>query len=230
MTDALVRVASSGKKVFAVTELLKANELMKKGGDTEHTDPHVWMDPLAWSKAIEVVRDKLMNYDPKGVPDYQQNAAQLLEQFKELHQYAEKALHTIPQTSRVLITAHDAFAYLGNRYGLEVVGIQGLSTESEAGVKDIQRIVELLVKRKIQAVFIESTVSDRNVKALIEGAKAQAHTVQIGGELFSDAMGKAGSYEGTYVGMLDHNVTTIALALGGKAPQGGMHGKLAQEH
>ena len=132
----------------------------------------------------------------------------------------------MPESQRVLVTAHDAFNYFGRRFGYEVVGIQGLSTESEAGVRDIENLVDLLVARNIGAVFVESTVSDRNIKALIAGAKARGHTVVVGGELFSDAMGNAGTYEGTYIGMIDHNVTTIARALGGEASERGMNGKL----
>jgi manganese/zinc/iron transport system substrate-binding protein len=119
---------------------------------------------------------------------------------------------------------------MGRAYGIEVMGIQGLSTESEAGLKDINRIVDLLVQRKIPAVFVESSVSDKNVKALLEGAKSRGQEVIVGGELFSDAMGRSGTYEGTYIGMIDHNVTTIARALGGQAPEKGLNGKLAIKH
>jgi manganese/zinc/iron transport system substrate-binding protein len=127
----------------------------------------------------------------------------------------------------VLLSAHDAFGYFGQAYGFEVIGIQGISTESEAGLSRIGALVDLLVSRRIGAVFVESSVSDRNVRALIEGAAAQGHEVRIGGELYSDAMGVPGTYEGTWVGMIDHNVTTIATALGGTAPRGGMDGRLA---
>jgi manganese/zinc/iron transport system substrate-binding protein len=185
------------------------------------------MDPQAWAKAVDVVAEKLQAIDPNGSALYEKNRKRYQEKIEELDRYAEKVLHSIPQNSRVLLTAHDAFNYFGRRYGLEVVGIQGISTESEAGVQDIERLVSLLVKRKIGAVFVESTVSQRNIRALIEGAAAKGHTVRIGGELFSDAMGKAGTYEGTYVGMVDHNVTTIARALGGEAPQEGFQGKLS---
>ena len=128
----------------------------------------------------------------------------------------------------MLITAHDAFNYFGKAYGIEVVGIQGLSTESEAGIDDVNRLVNMLVDKRITAVFVESSVSDRNVRALIEGAAAKDHDVVIGGRLFSDAMGKQGTYEGTYIGMLDHNITTITRALGGAAPEKGCNGKLEQ--
>lgn len=227
MTDALVRVATSGRKVHAVTELVDEKELLSPEQLEGHFDPHVWMDPLAWIKATEVVRDKLAEADPAGAESYKVNAAAYIEQLKALHEYAARVLATVPEGSRALVTAHDAFNYFGRRYGYRVVGIQGISTESEAGVRDIENLVTLLVEGKIPAVFVESTVSDRNIRALIAGARAQGHEVKIGGQLFSDAMGKPGTYEGTYIGMIDHNITTITRALGGEAPERGLNGKLA---
>lgn len=227
MTDALVRVATSGRRVHAVTELLDSEFLLEPPEFQGHFDPHVWMDPRAWSKAVEVVRDKLAEFDPAGADVYRQNAQRYLQSLSELDSYADTVLKSVPSDSRVLVTAHDAFNYFGRRYGFEVVGIQGISTESEAGVRDIERIVGMLVARKIKAVFVESTVSQRNIRALVEGAAARNHQVAIGGELFSDAMGKPGSYEGTYIGMIDHNVTAIARALGGEAPVRGLNAKLA---
>ena len=135
--------------------------------------------------------------------------------------YASEVLHSVPAEVRVLVTAHDAFGYFGKRFEFEVIGLQGISTESEASVQDVNRLVNLLVQRKIPAIFVESTVPEKGIRALIEGAKAQGHTVKIGGSLYSDAMGDAGTWSGTYLGMIDHNVTTIARALGGEAPQGG---------
>jgi manganese/zinc/iron transport system substrate-binding protein len=126
----------------------------------------------------------------------------------------------------VLVTAHDAFNYFGEAYGYEVMGIQGISTESEAGLKQIEDLVNVLVDKQIGAIFVESSVSDRNVRALIEGAAAKGHEVVIGGELFSDAMGDPGTYEGTYIGMIDHNATIITRALGGEAPEKGLNDKL----
>jgi manganese/zinc/iron transport system substrate-binding protein len=229
MTDSLIRAANAGKKVFAVTELLDEQYLLEPDERKGHYDPHVWMDPAAWSKAVEVVRDKLCAFDPPGAAQYRQNAERYLQQLRQLDEYAERVLKSVPERQRVLVTAHDAFNYFGRRFGFEVVGIQGISTESEAGVQDIERLVDLLVERKVGAVFVESTVSQRNINALVAGAKARGHTVVVGGELYSDAMGAPGSYEGTYLGMLDHNVTTIAHALGGKTPKGGMVGKLRHE-
>ncbi|MEQ8316869.1 MAG: zinc ABC transporter substrate-binding protein [Phycisphaerales bacterium] len=226
MTDALVRAASADRGVFAVTELIDPQYLVQPEDMEGKDDPHVWMDPTAWAKAVEVVRDRLIERDPDGESAYAGNAEALLEEIAQLDAYCQRVLQSVPEGQRVLVSAHDAFGYFGRRYGYEVLGIQGLSTESEAGVRDIERLVDLLVDRRIAAVFVESTVSERNVKALIAGAEARGHTVTIGGELFSDAMGPGGTYEGTYVGMIDHNATTIARALGGEAPEDGMQGKL----
>lgn len=230
MTDALIRAATSGKKVYPVTELLDEKFLLEPEEFAGLYDPHVWMDPSAWAKTVEVVRDKLIDYDPQGKAVYTRNAEAAIQKVNDLASYAEKVLMSVPEGQRVLITAHDAFNYFGRRFGYEVVGIQGISTESEAGVQDIERLVNLLVERNIKAVFVESTVSQRNIKALIEGAKARGHKVIIGGELFSDAMGQSGTYEGTYLGMIDHNASIVAKALGGDVPEGGMQGKLSDKH
>jgi|TARA_B110000037_G_scaffold219972_1_gene286450 manganese/zinc/iron transport system substrate-binding protein len=221
MSDALIRAATAGKKVHAVTELIDEGYLLSPEEFAGHYDPHVWMDPSAWAKAVDVVEAKLTAFDPASETTYATNAAALRERIQKLDAYAEQALSSVPEKQRVLVTAHDAFNYFGRRFGYEVVGIQGISTESEAGVLDLENLVNLLVERKVRAVFVESTVSERNIKALIAGAAARGHTVVIGGELFSDAMGQPGTYEGTYIGMIDHNASTVARALGGTLPEGG---------
>ena len=169
----------------------------------------------------------LSEYDPPNASYYQQNAGRYLGELKKLDDYARASINSIPQESRILITAHDAFNYFGREYDIDVRGIQGLSTESEAGLQQINALVDLIVTRKVRAVFTESSVSDRNIKALIDGAASRGATVKDGGKLFSDAMGAPGTYEGTYIGMIDHNVTTITRALGGNAPERGLNGKLA---
>ena len=224
MADILVKV-SRKRPVYAVTELLSETYLIEDEA-SNHSDPHVWMDVQGWIKAVEVVREALSEFDPPNTQYYRNNASAFLQQLEALDEYARQVIATIPDRQRVMVTAHDAFSYMGRAYNIEVMGIQGLSTESEAGLKDINRIVDELVRRKIPAVFVETSVSDKNVKALIEGAASRGHRVRIGGELFSDAMGQSGTYEGTYIGMIDHNATTIARALGGQAPPGGMQGKL----
>ncbi|MGF1483833.1 MAG: metal ABC transporter solute-binding protein, Zn/Mn family [Opitutales bacterium] len=228
MGDVLVKMAREGKPVFAVTEaILEQGDYVLADAEA-HYDPHVWMDVTGWKRAVAVVRDSLSDFDPAHADAYTANADAYQATLAELDTYARQTLASIPEGQRVLVSAHDAFGYMGRAYGLEVHGIQGLSTESEAGVRDIEKLVDFLVARKIPAVFVESSVADRNVRALIEGAAARGHRVEVGGQLFSDAMGPAGTYEGTYVGMIDHNVTTIARALGGDAPRLGFQGKLSE--
>ena len=214
MLDAFERLAASGKPTTAVCEAVpEAERLSVASGYAGAADPHLWMDPALWAEALANAANRLDLPAPEG--------------FARLDAYARASIGSIPLEARVLVTAHDAFAYFGRRYGLEVVGIQGVNTESEAGLRAIEAAVETVVTRRLPAVFVESTVSDRNVRAIVEGAAARGHRVAVGGRLFSDAMGPPGTYEGTYVGMIDHNVTTIARALGGQAPERGMQGKLA---
>lgn len=214
------------KTVVAVAQGAPREKWLGHDDYKDKFDPHMWMDPALWSYAVGVVRDAIIKQDPAGKAAYEANAARYLQDIGKLAAYAKKSLETVPANARVLITAHDAFNYFGKAYGFEVIGVQGMSTESEAGLKQIEDMVALLVNKKVGAIFVESSVSDRNVKALIEGAAAKGHTVKVGGQLFSDAMGADGTYEGTYVGMIDHNATVITRALGGEAPEKGMNGKL----
>lgn len=226
MGDVLARVSEKGKPVKAVTEaILEQKDYLIESGE-EHYDPHVWMDVQGWMRGVNVITETLCLIRPEHTADFEANAATLTTELKRLDDYARSALATIPADQRMLVTAHDAFGYLAKAYGLEVRGIQGISTESEAGVRDLGELVEMIADRQIPAVFVESSVSDKNVRALIEGAAARGHEVRIGGQLFSDAMGASGTYEGTYIGMIDHNVTTITRALGGQAPATGFQGKL----
>lgn len=228
MTDVLVRVATEGKPVRAVTErILKDSDyLLEYQEDPDYNDPHVWMDVGGWMRSIPVIVATLSEFDPENAEDYEANGEAYRKQLEELDAYAERVISSIPEPQRVLVTAHDAFQYMGRAYGIEVRGIQGLSTASEAGVRDIENLVDYIVEREIPAVFVETSVADKNVRALVEGARARGHSVKIGGSLFSDAMGQPGTYRGTYIGMIDHNVTTIARALGGEAPEGGFKGEL----
>lgn len=190
-------------------------------------DPHVWMVPKLWKHVAREITNALSQERQEYADEFKANLAAFETELDQLQSYGEAVLASVPESSRVLLTAHDAFGYFGRAFGFEVIGIQGISTESEAGLNRISSLVDLLVERKIGAAFVESSVSDRNIRALIEGAAAQGHTVSIGGELFSDAMGPNGTYEATYIGMIDHNITTIARALGGTVPERGMGGKLS---
>lgn len=225
MEDFLHEIGRS-RPVVAVAETLPEELLIADEVYSGSHDPHVWMDPALWARVVEAVRDALVAALPGQEEVLAANAARHLQEIAALDAYARRILATVPPEARVLVTAHDAFNYFGRAYDYEVTGIQGISTESEAGLARVAELVDLLVARDIGAVFVESSVSDRGLRALIEGAEARGHAVAIGGELYSDAMGPDGSYEGTYLGMIDHNVTTIARALGGEAPEGGMTGRL----
>jgi manganese/zinc/iron transport system substrate-binding protein len=225
MEEFLLDLAGT-KPVVAVAEGLPTNLLVGHDDYEGRFDPHVWMNPNLWSLVVLEIRDAMTEVHPEGGEAFRANAEAHLEELAALAEYTARVLATVPAESRVLLSAHDAFNYFGSAYGFEVAGIQGISTESEAGLQRISELVDMLVARDIRAVFVESSVSDRNIRALIEGAAAQGHEVVIGGELFSDAMGEEGSYEGTYIGMIDHNATTIAAALGGEVPDRGMQGLL----
>lgn len=226
MGDILRKIGKREKPVHSVAEEALAGASYVVGDSEGHDDPHVWMDVAAWSKVAGQITDALAKKDPANAALYQERAAAYRSQLDELDAYARKTLASIPKERRVLVTAHDAFGYMARAYGLEVRGVQGISTESEAGLKEINGLVDFLVERGVPAVFVESSVPTKAVEALIEGAQSRGHQVRIGGELFSDAMGKAETYEGTYIGMIDHNVTLIARALGGDAPEKGLHGRL----
>ena len=227
MADTLVQLARS-RPVFAVTELVDNTAVLEDEEDDTYFDPHLWMDVSLWMRAVEQVVTAMNDFDPAGADDYRSNADEYLSELEELDAYAQEVIASIPAERRFLVTAHDAFQYLGQAYGIEVIGVQGISTESEAGLEDINGLVDFILQNQITAVFSETTVADRALTAVLEGAADQGHEVTIGGELFSDAMGPAGTYEGTYIGMIDHNATTIAEALGGSAPAGGFRGRLSQ--
>ncbi len=214
--------------VVAVAEAVPVALRLGDADYPDRFDPHVWMDPDLWASVVGAVRDALVAARPEAEAQFQTNAEAHLADVAALGTYARDVLASVPAAARGLVTAHDAFGYFGRAYGWRVEGIQGISTESEAGLARIAELVDLLVTARIGAVFVESSVSDRGLRALIEGAAARGHAVTIGGELYSDAMGAPGTYEGTWLGMIDHNVTTIARALGGNAPAEGRIGRLGQ--
>lgn len=210
MGDILVKMARE-RPTVAVSERIDQDLVMEV--DDGMADPHIWFDVSLWMKAAEVVRDTLIELAPDKAGTFRDNAAAYLAELEELHEYAKEQFATIPRERRVLVTAHDAFGYLGRAYDIEVVGVQGISTAAEYGLADIQRLVDLLTGRGVKAVFLETSVAPGSIEAVVEGARARGHEVVIGGELFSDAMGDPGTPEGTYMGMVRHNVDTIVEAL-----------------
>ncbi len=201
--------------VIAVTDNIERSDLIAPPEFAGAYDPHVWFNVSLWMKTAETVRDALIKLDPKSADIYQANAEKYLSELDDLHNYVQSRAAELPQEQRILITAHDAFNYFGRAYGFEVRGLQGISTASEAGASDVQALADFIVENQVSAVFIESSVPRRNVEALQAAVQAKGFEVLIGGELFSDAMGDPGTVEGTYIGMVKHNINTIVSALKG---------------
>nr|WP_159886471.1 zinc ABC transporter substrate-binding protein [Paenibacillus puerhi] len=201
------------KTTVAVTGSIPENKLLLVDDGSGTHDPHVWFDVKLWILATEAVKETLASHDASHATEYKKNADAYIAKLQELDRYAAEQIASIPEGQRVLVTAHDAFGYFGKAYGIKVMGLQGISTASEYGSKDVSTLRDYLVTQKIKAVFVESSVPKKSIEAVIQGAAKQGHELKIGGELFSDAMGEAGTPEGTYIGMVRHNVDTIVKAL-----------------
>lgn len=211
MTDTLERLAKK-KPAFAATEYLDPKSILTD--EHKHPDPHAWFDVALWSDVAKVIGDALGMYDPANKDAYDTNTKKYRAALAELHEKTKTAIASIqPREKRVLVTSHDAFRYFGRAYDIDVKGIQGISTDTEASLREVNQLVDFIVARKVNAVFVETSVNQRNMKSLQDGCKARGHEVVLGGELFSDAMGKFGTPEGTYIGMIEHNVDTIVKAL-----------------
>ncbi|MCB1563614.1 MAG: zinc ABC transporter substrate-binding protein [Alphaproteobacteria bacterium] len=221
----LLETLAQEKPAIAAAEQLPPGMLLE--GPDNATDPHIWMSVPIWEAVTGIVTDTLIAHDPSYQDTYRQKAALYKGKLEKLDGWIKESVATIPKGNRVLITAHDAFGYFGDTYGLEVIGVQGLSTESEAGLQRIEALTDRLASEKIPAVFAESSLSDRNIKALINGAHQKGHTVARGDMLYSDALGQSGTVEGTYIGMMVHNVKTLTKSLGGKPPVFALDNELA---
>lgn len=227
MQPTFEKAAERGKRIVAVAGKLPEGKVRHPQEFEGHPDPHVWMDVALWQECLEPVVAELSEADPEHASAYRANADKYKAELGKLDEYARRAVGSIPESKRFLVTAHDAFGYFSLAYKIPVRSVQGITTESEPGVDDVNVLVSILVDNHIPALFVETSVSDRNLQAVLEGAKQKGVEVAIGGRLFSDAMGADGTYEGTYIGMIDHNATVMARALGGEAPERGMSGKLS---
>lgn len=212
MSNVLERIGQQ-KPVVAVAEAIPTSQLLPSANYADAYDPHVWFDVQLWQLVVTAVRDALIAADPDHATEYEANAAVYLAELTELEQYVQAQAARISPAQRVLITAHDAFGYFGRAYGFEVKGLQGISTEAEASAADVQSLASFIVANQIPAIFIESSVPVRTVEAVQAAVAAQGFQVAIGGELFSDALGDQNTPEGTYTGMVRHNVDTIVGAL-----------------
>jgi len=212
MEDILEQM-SERQTVAAVSAGIDRAELLPSANYVDEFDPHIWFDVGLWMQATEQVRDTYMAADPAHAADYDANAAAYLAELAALDAYVREQAATVPPEQRVLVTAHDAFNYFGRAYGFEVLGLQGISTASEAGTADVQRLADYIAERRIPAIFVESSVPVRNIEAVQAAVRDRGFNVDIGGRLFSDAMGDAGTPEGTYIGMVRYNIDTIVSAL-----------------
>lgn len=213
MGDIFVKIGRGDTRVWAISENIPHDMLLALDQDRNYPDPHIWWDITLWMEAAKVVKQGLSELDPDGADTYQENLDRYLTELEETHAYSVRTIGSIPEDQRVLVTAHDAFQYFGNAYGLEVLAIQGWSTESEAGIKEMQMLADQITNRKIKAIFVETSISPSTIEALRAAVNNRGHNVVIGGELFSDAIGARGTPQGTYVGAFKHNVDTIAEAL-----------------
>ena len=215
MSEIFEKMKNQGINTVAVAESVDKSRLISPEEYQGNYDPHVWFDITLWVSAVESVKQTLKKYDPKNADIYESNAKGYLLKLNELQGYVLNKVSSIPLDKRVLITAHDAFNYFGKGYKFEVIGLQGISTDTEASTSDVQKISSIIVERKIPSIFIESSVSSRYIEAVKAAVKSKGFNVKLGGLLYSDALGNPGTDEGTYIGMFRYNIDTIAAALGG---------------
>ena len=212
MGDIFVKIGREGTSVWAVSENIPPESLLIL--DTNgNFDPHIWWDVKLWTEAAKVVATGLKEYDPNNSENYEKNLLEYLNQLDSLNSNNLNKINSIPSEQRVLVTAHDAFQYFGHAYGFEELAIQGWSTDSEAGIREIQNLADEISKREIKALFIETSISPATIEALKAAVQDRGHNIVIGGKLFSDAIGEKGTIEGTYTGAFTHNIDTIVRAL-----------------
>lgn len=220
MGDTLEGVARMGIPTIAVGENVPEDRLLASQQYENAPDPHIWFSVPLWKMAVDAVRDALSEHYPDHAETFESNTAAYQAELDALDAYVREQVETVPEELRILITAHDAFGYFGHEYGFEVHGIQGISTSTEAGAGDIQDLADFIVERQVPAIYVESSVPPATIEALQEACRSRDWDVQIGGQLFSDAMGEDGTPEGTYIGMVTHNIDTIVGGLTGAESEG----------
>lgn len=212
MGDILAKLGRT-MPVHAAAEQVPGDRLKSSVQYEDAFDPHVWFDVSLWKVVVLGISEVLQKEDTANADFYLINTNAYLTTLDTLHEYVKKRIAEIDETQRILVTAHDAFGYFGDAYDIRVEGLQGISTISDFGLRDISEITELIMQNNVKAIFVETSVSDKAIKAVITGCQQKGHNVVIGGNLYSDAMGPYGTYEGTYIGMVHHNVETIVKAL-----------------
>lgn len=212
MTSILEQL-SKRRTIVAISKDMPADQFLADEKFPDVHDPHIWFDVMLWSNAVHVVRDELIKLRPLHQEIFRSNAQQYIQQLQVLHEHVIVRSQELIPEQRILVTAHDAFRYFARAYDFKVYGLQGISTETEAGVKDVSKLADYIVKNKVKAIFVETSVSERTIQAVVEAVAAKGWQVRIGGELYSDALGTLGTKEGTYVGVIEHNINTIVNAL-----------------
>ncbi len=213
MGEIFEKMQSQNIKTVALAEVLSKDGLISSEYFASNYDPHIWFDISYWKQVAQAFKDELIALDPESKNYYTSNYENYLKQLTELEVRIKSIIAELPEEKRILVTAHDAFNYFGQAYGFQVVGLQGLSTATEAGVQDVQRIADFIIKNQVKAIFVESSVPKRTIEALQAAVLSKDFNVAIGGTLYSDALGNAGTPEGEYLGMFMANVNTIVNAL-----------------
>ena len=213
LVEVFEKMEKTGKTPIALGEILDKKGLIGSDYFASNYDPHVWFDIDYFKQFARKVSDILIERDPDNSDAYLKNLNEYIEALNTLQEQVNLIIDKLPEEKRILVTAHDAFNYFGKAYGFEVVGLQGLSTATEAGVQDVQKLSAFIIEKDIKAIFVESSVPKRTIEALQQAVKSKGHDVKIGGTLYSDALGNANTVEGTYLGMFEHNVKTIVEAL-----------------
>lgn len=213
LVEVFEKMGSQTKTPIALADALDKNTLIGSEYFASNFDPHVWFDISYFKQFAEKVATILSEKNPKNAANFQANKNTYISKLNALQTKINQVIATLPKEKRILVTAHDAFNYFGKAYGFEVVGLQGISTATEAGVQDVQKLATFIIEKQIKAIFVESSVPKRTIEALQAAVKSKGHDVKIGGTLYSDALGNAGTVEGTYIGMFEYNVNTIVNAL-----------------
>lgn len=213
LEEVFEKMRHQNKKTIAVSDAIDKNALIASEFFASNYDPHIWFDIQNWELITSYIVNRLSELDGVNAPSYKENGDRYLEKLASLKLEITNSVGRIPLEKRILITAHDAFNYFGKAFQFNVVGLQGLSTATEAGVKDVQRLASYIIAKNVHAIFVESSVPKRTVEALQEAVRSKGHQIEIGGTLFSDALGDSGTLEGTYIGMYKHNVKTIIRSL-----------------
>ncbi len=213
LVEVFEKMEKGNANTVAVGEVLPKDELIGSEYFASNYDPHVWFNIGFWKQIATHTMEELQKADPSNASFFEENTQKYIAELEALELQLKETIETLPKEQRILVTAHDAFNYFGAAFGFEVVGLQGLSTATEAGVQDVQELAKFIISREVKAIFVESSVPKRTIEALQASVKSKGHEVTIGGTLYSDALGNKGTVEGTYIGMFQYNVETIVNAL-----------------